>query len=70
MKPLKKKGRPVAVLVSPTFKNILKAEAALNGKSVAEFTDDLANDEKFISDYFMENKKNGLRRKNNFGFKW
>jgi len=63
-----RKLRPTTVSVSPGFKALLKAEAALNGKTVTDFTDELSKDEKFISEYFSENKNKGLRRKNGFGF--
>lgn len=58
------------VYVDQGFKAILKAEAALNGLSVVDFTKKVAKDEVFISEYLNENKKSGLRRKNGFGFKF
>lgn len=56
--------------VDKGFKAILKAEAALKGKSVMEFTKDIASEEKFFSEYLCEDKQKGLRRKNGFGFKF
>lgn len=62
--------RRVNVIVDEKFRAILKAEAALHGKSLFEFTRGVANDEKLFTEYLSEDKQKGLRRKNGFGFKF
>lgn len=62
--------RRVILKVDEGFKAIIKAEAALHGKSVADFTESIAKNEKFISEYFSEDKQKGLRRKDGFGFRF
>lgn len=58
------------IVVDEGFKAIIKAEAALNGKSVFQFTRDVAKDEKLFSEYLCDDKQKGLRRKNGFGFRF
>lgn len=64
------KNRQVTMKVAEGFKAIIKAEAALHGKSVANFTESIAKKEKFISEYFSDDKQKGLRRKDGFGFRF
>ena len=65
------KKKPTPLLVDEKFKAIIKAEAALNGKSVFQFTRDLASEERLFSNYLEEDVKGkGLKRRGGFGFRF
>ena len=64
------KKHPSIIHVHPKFKALLKVECALNGgKSMYDFTEELASQEELVSEY-IKNKPKGMRRKNGFGFKF
>ena len=46
--------RKVMISVSPEFRNILKVESALKGKSILELTRDIAGKDNFVSVYIEE----------------
>lgn len=60
----------VTIIVDEKFRAILKAEAALHGKSLFQFTNNIANEEKLFSEYLSDDKQKGLRRRGGFGFKF
>lgn len=63
---MRKRIRPTPLHVSPKFRNLIKAAASLNGKSIVEFTEDISNDEEVISEYLSKKKK---KEAVSFGFK-
>jgi hypothetical protein len=66
------KKRMVLVSVCPEFRNILKVESALRGKSVVDFTRDIAGQDMFVSEYMerlQEEKRRAKKHGNGFIFK-
>lgn len=65
------KRKPTPLLVDEKFKAIIKAEAALNGKSVYQFTHDLAREERLFTNYLEDDVKGkGMKRRGGFGFRF
>jgi uncharacterized protein (DUF1778 family) len=63
---MNKRVRPTTLHVSPKFRNLIKAAASLNGKSIVDFTDEISRDEEVISEYLSKKKKKECA---SFGFK-
>lgn len=66
---MRKRIRPTALHVSPRFRNLIKAAASLNGKSIVEFTEEISCDEEVISDY-LNKKREKKGKEARFGFKF
>lgn len=60
---MKSKNRIVTVKVDEKFRNLLKIDSAINGKSVLGFTKELASNDVLYSDYIKDQEMKGLRKK-------
>jgi len=59
------KKKPVLLSVHPEFRNILKVESALKGKTIYDYTKELASENCFVSEYLnAQAEKRRKERKN------
>lgn len=63
------KKKIVVVQVSPEFRNLLKVESALRGKSIYQFSKDLADSDLLMSEYLERVRVVG-KKKTGGGFEF